>query len=330
MQPLSENAVNVPAFLSKLWRMVNDPTTDNLILWSSGGKSFIIQNQAQFWYELLPVYYKHNNMSSFVRQLNMYGFHKISTVENGTMDIEKDEIQFFHPYFQKDQPELLKLIKRKVTATKVGSTAPVQNIIKSDDLSKVLSDVKHLRGKQANVDSQLTSMKQENAVLWRELAMLRQKHMKQQQIVNKLIQFLVTIVQPNARMGGLGVKRHYPLMLSECPQAKRNKKETNDGPMIHELDNSDTVPEELFEERDDGADTDVVDPQGNPLVDELLSDSEFPSDPLPTPQLSKTPDSIDTLDDTQDLYSSDEKIFLNSSAPDTLLTNLINGRIVSS
>lgn len=50
----------------------------------------------------------------------------------------------------------------------------------------MLSDVKHLRGRQANVDSQLTAMKQENAVLWRELAMLRQKHMKQQQIVNKV------------------------------------------------------------------------------------------------------------------------------------------------
>lgn len=33
MQPLSENAVNVPAFLSKLWKMVNDPSTDNLISW---------------------------------------------------------------------------------------------------------------------------------------------------------------------------------------------------------------------------------------------------------------------------------------------------------
>lgn len=29
-------------------------------------------------------------------------------------------------------------------------------------------------------------MKQENAVLWRELAILRQKHVKQQQIVNKV------------------------------------------------------------------------------------------------------------------------------------------------
>lgn len=44
------------------------------------------------------------------------GFHKMSTVDNNTMDVEKDEIKFFHPYFQKDQPDLLKLIKRKVSS----------------------------------------------------------------------------------------------------------------------------------------------------------------------------------------------------------------------
>jgi len=58
--------------------------------------------------------------------------------------------------------------------------------VRSDDLSKVLTDVKQLRGRQTSVDSQLTAMKQENAVLWRELAILRQKHVKQQQIVNKV------------------------------------------------------------------------------------------------------------------------------------------------
>lgn len=108
----------------------------------------------------------------------------MSTVENGTMDADKDEIQFYHSCFQKDQPELLKNIKRKVTTTKTENT--VQNIAKSDDIARVLSDVKQLRGRQSNVDSQLTAMKQENAVLWRELALLRQKHLKQQQIVNKV------------------------------------------------------------------------------------------------------------------------------------------------
>lgn len=72
-----------------------------------------------------------------------------------------------------------------MTGSKSSETTG-QNLIKHDDLAKVLTDVKQLRGRQSNVDSQLTAMKQENSVLWRELALLRQKHIKQQQIVNKV------------------------------------------------------------------------------------------------------------------------------------------------
>lgn len=46
-----------------------------------------------------------------------------------------------------------------------------------------------MKGRQDSVDSQLSAMKRENEVLWREVAILRQKHIKQQQIVNKVIHF---------------------------------------------------------------------------------------------------------------------------------------------
>ena len=38
------------------------------------GRSFTIQNQAKFAKDLLPLNYKHNNMASFIRQLNMCKF----------------------------------------------------------------------------------------------------------------------------------------------------------------------------------------------------------------------------------------------------------------
>lgn len=34
MQPFGENTANIPAFLGKLWKMVNDPSIDHLICWS--------------------------------------------------------------------------------------------------------------------------------------------------------------------------------------------------------------------------------------------------------------------------------------------------------
>ena len=57
---------------------------------------------------------------------------------------------------------------------------------KPELMNKVLADVKTMKGRQDNLDTQLSAMKRENEVLWREVAILRQKHLKQQQIVNKV------------------------------------------------------------------------------------------------------------------------------------------------
>ncbi|CDQ96938.1 unnamed protein product [Oncorhynchus mykiss] len=64
-------ASNVPAFLTKLWTLVEDPDTNHLICWSATGTSFHVFDQGRFAKEVLPKYFKHNNMASFVRQLNM-------------------------------------------------------------------------------------------------------------------------------------------------------------------------------------------------------------------------------------------------------------------
>ena len=109
---------NVPAFLAKLWKMVDNPDAgkagfsesdelknslncllDNLIVWSEDGGSFIIKNQGEFTKTLLPYYYKHSNMASFVRQLNMYGFHKVTSVESGGLKVnERSHLSIHEPY----------------------------------------------------------------------------------------------------------------------------------------------------------------------------------------------------------------------------------------
>ncbi|XP_033153134.1 heat shock factor protein isoform X3 [Drosophila mauritiana] len=226
----------VPAFLAKLWRLVDDADTNRLICWTKDGQSFVIQNQAQFAKELLPLNYKHNNMASFIRQLNMYGFHKITSIDNGGLRFDRDEIEFSHPFFKRNSPFLLDQIKRKISNNKNGDD---KSALKPEAMSKILTDVKVMRGRQDNLDSRFSAMKQENEVLWREIASLRQKHAKQQQIVNKLIQFLITIVQPSRNMSG--VKRHVQLMINNTPEIDRarttseTESESGGGPVIHEL-----------------------------------------------------------------------------------------------
>lgn len=212
----------VPAFLTKLWALVENPTCDDLICWDESGKSFHVFDQGRFAKEILPLYFKHSNIASFIRQLNMYGFRKVTNIEQG-LKTEKDDLEFQHPYFQKEQEHLLEHIKRKIThhvpVHPQIKMEPIQTVsVPTEDLSRMVSEVNQVKSKQDVMNNKLETMKKENEVLWREVASLRQKHMKQTQIVNKLIQFLVHLVGAN-RVGAAS-KRKMPLMIGNSPSPK--------------------------------------------------------------------------------------------------------------
>ncbi|KAF9580102.1 hypothetical protein BGW38_003384, partial [Lunasporangiospora selenospora] len=114
-------------FVDKLYRMVEDPSIQNLISWAKEGDMFYVHNCIQLSNNILPKFFKHNNWQSFVRQLNMYGFHKIYRYdrEESNMNRKNPETQrwqFYHPQFQRDFPHLRKNIKRK--SARSMNTAP--------------------------------------------------------------------------------------------------------------------------------------------------------------------------------------------------------------
>ncbi|KAK6608583.1 HSF-type DNA-binding protein [Botrytis cinerea] len=59
--------------------MLEDVNIRHLISWSATQDSFVMSPSSDFS-KVLSQYFKHTNISSFVRQLNMYGFHKVSDV----------------------------------------------------------------------------------------------------------------------------------------------------------------------------------------------------------------------------------------------------------
>ena len=78
-------------FLPSLYKMCNNSMDDEhkkCITWTEEGTSFWVSNIEQFARDILPIYYKHNNYASFVRQLNMYVNNLLSYFgQSGRMDV---------------------------------------------------------------------------------------------------------------------------------------------------------------------------------------------------------------------------------------------------
>ncbi|KFK30320.1 hypothetical protein AALP_AA7G246600 [Arabis alpina] len=95
---------SVPApFLSKTYQLVDDVKTDDVVSWNEDGTAFVVWKTAEFAKDLLPQYFKHNNFSSFIRQLNTYGFRK--TVP--------EKWEFANDNFKRGQEDLLSEIRRR-------------------------------------------------------------------------------------------------------------------------------------------------------------------------------------------------------------------------
>jgi hypothetical protein len=96
-------------FLGKIIDMVNDPTLNHVISWlpqkDVGG--VVVWEGYAFERDILPRYFRSASLASFTRQMNMYGFHKVANSNNA-------DLEFVHPLFLENRPQLWKKISRKV------------------------------------------------------------------------------------------------------------------------------------------------------------------------------------------------------------------------
>ncbi|KAF9053358.1 HSF-type DNA-binding-domain-containing protein [Panaeolus papilionaceus] len=122
MQRTSEDPMpSTSDFVKKLYKMLEDPSFQNVVCWGPAGDCFVVKDMNEFTKSILPRMFKHSNFASFVRQLNKYDFHKVKNTDDNQFG--EHSWTFRHPDFHAHRRDALENIKRKVPAARKSQQA---------------------------------------------------------------------------------------------------------------------------------------------------------------------------------------------------------------
>eukprot|EP00602_Paraphysomonas_sp_CaronLab_P006591 CAMPEP_0185035024 /NCGR_PEP_ID=MMETSP1103-20130426/25689_1 /TAXON_ID=36769 /ORGANISM="Paraphysomonas bandaiensis, Strain Caron Lab Isolate" /LENGTH=441 /DNA_ID=CAMNT_0027571927 /DNA_START=134 /DNA_END=1459 /DNA_ORIENTATION=+ len=211
---------SVSGFLTKTYGIFSDKAHQDICGWGPNGDTIQVRKIDEFSKKILPKYFKHSNFQSFVRQLNMYDFHKtVQDPGNG---------EFQHVYFLKDRPDLLHLIKRKANSRSaegkpklpvpqpvvdaipkpLSVPGPPESVFLSElgkqqalrvDLEKWLADLEAQKKRMAELEAQQSRLTAENVMLKRMLTDARDKQADLTQKMEGVLKFLYHIFVSTGR-----------------------------------------------------------------------------------------------------------------------------------
>lgn len=116
------DSVSPTKFPAKLWRLVNNPEM-GAICWDSSGEVIIVDKHLLKEHLLSPANctttdivdaFKTTNFSSFVRQLNLYGFRRVDPDHHNHHRSGEAAVcyHFYNPNFNRNHPELVSTLRR--------------------------------------------------------------------------------------------------------------------------------------------------------------------------------------------------------------------------
>jgi len=115
-------------FPRKLMEMLRQEEND-VVCWLPSGDAFVVVKPDVFVSDVLPKYFRHHKLTSFQRQLNLYGFRRVTKGPNAGA--------YRHEWFQRDRPELCMKMKR--SKQKSGASPRITGRGRSNSVASIAS-----------------------------------------------------------------------------------------------------------------------------------------------------------------------------------------------
>lgn len=117
----------IASFPKKLYAILQKEDA-SIVSWLTKGDAFTVRDNDRFVTDILPRYFKSNKIRSFQRQLNRYGFSRITK--------GPDSGAYRHDWFQRDKPEL----HHQMKSSTVRKSAVVPQQVDEDGVVSVTKE----------------------------------------------------------------------------------------------------------------------------------------------------------------------------------------------
>ncbi|RCI11291.1 hypothetical protein L249_7125 [Ophiocordyceps polyrhachis-furcata BCC 54312] len=223
----------IPPFVQKLSSFLEERKNEDLIRWSENGDSFVVLDEDEFARTLIPELFKHNNYASFVRQLNMYGFHKRVGLSDNSMRASerknKTPSEYYNPFFRRGHANLLWLINKPkggskakkggkqiegdgesdednghedVTAQVLGNAnipggrpppAAETQPLHKKDMTLIREELSRMREQQKMILGHINRLQRDNNELFNQALIFQSQHDRHQNSINAILNFLANV-----------------------------------------------------------------------------------------------------------------------------------------